>query len=79
MKLYVPSLSVEDVHIQLISLACDVCERKLNGGSVGVKVEKLHDLGSYSREYRPTVCWNVLYSPKSGTWIATGHNQLASV
>jgi hypothetical protein len=71
MKLYVPSPSVQYVSIKLNSRTYDACERKLNGGSVGVKVEKLHDLGRYSIKHRPTMRLNVRYSPISGTSIAT--------
>jgi hypothetical protein len=79
MKLYVPSPSVQYVRIQLNSRAYDVCERKFHGGSVGLNVEKLHDLGRHGIKYRPKMCLNVLKSPISGISAATGHNQLASV
>ena len=38
---YVALPSVQYVHTQLDSLAYDVCEQNVNGGSVGVKAEKL--------------------------------------
>jgi len=79
MKVYVFSPPVQCVRIQLNSRAYDVCERKFNSGSVGVNVEKPHDLGRYSKKYRRTMRLNVLYSPISGISVATGHNQLAFV
>jgi len=78
-KVYVPLPPVQYVRIQLRARAYDVCERKFNGGSLGVNVEKLHDFGRYSIKYRPTVPLNVLRSPISGISVATGHNQLAAV
>lgn len=60
MKLYVPSPSVQYVHIQLNSRAYDVWEQKFNGGSGGVNVEKLHDLGRYSIKHLPTMRLNAL-------------------
>jgi len=79
MKVYVLSPPVQYVRIQLNSRAYDVCERKFNGRSVGLNVEKLHDLDRYSIKYRPTMRLNVLYSPISRISVATGHNHLDSV
>jgi hypothetical protein len=63
MKMYVPSPSVLYIRIHLNSRAYDLCERKFNGGSVGLNVEKLHDLGRYSKKYRPTVHLNFFVEP----------------